>query len=375
MRNATILTAALCLVASQAAFAAPPVLGGYSGSASRPAPAKPSSTWSLPSLGSVFGKGKKSLPAHYGQQPQRNVAHVFNPQQPQASGFSVAGMKHAVMNNPLADAMKPGQQTPAASRPQDTLSLSRPVAGPTVDMLLPMAALAEKSGDLEAARGHFQRAIAIAPTNTKALRQYGRLEDRQGRLAEAEKLYRQAVMADPTSSASLNDLALCYARQNKLEESAQTLAQAVSMQPDKALYRNNIAKVLVELGDLGKAGEHLAAVHGPVVASYNLGQLLAMSGKTDAAIAALQQTIAMDPGFDAAQEVLATLRQDAPAASPSPAATAPQLASRPAVATAPQPVEPALSPQDDNAGQAMPTPSPSTVGPSFPRLLPPVVGR
>ena len=105
------------------------------------------------------------------------------------------------------------------------------------------------------------------------------MEDRQSNLPLAESLYQQAVTANPQNAAALNDLGLCLAREGKLEPSLQVLEQAVQLQPDKSLYRNNAATVLVEMRQDQRALAHLAAVHNPAEANFNLGQLLVDRGR------------------------------------------------------------------------------------------------
>ena len=270
--------------------------------------------------------------------------------------------------NPIARAMTPGaSQTkpgPAQMADNDPLSLNKPVGTPTVELFTSLAGVAEQAGDIATARGYYQKAVAQAPTDASLLRQYGRLEDRQGRLAEAEKLYQQAVNANPTNTGALNDLALCYARQNKLQESVQTLEHAIGLRPDKPLYRNNIAKVLVEMDANDRAVAHLTTAYGPAVANYNLGQLLVVSGRSSEAASYFQQAVTIDPSLQPAHAALAKLQ---------PAPAAPQMASLPTLpSSAPAPAAQPATPQvDDRRLPTLQVPA-GPVGPSFPRLLPPV---
>lgn len=350
------------------AVAAPPIFGSQ-----QAAPAKAKTSWSMPSLKGLLFGSQPSTP----RSPAPPIAIQPPPaQQAPAQPFSAQRLRNALTQNPFADQVTNNRPSPAVTPSANPLSLDKEPGKLTSSILLPMAALAEQAGNIDAARQHYQKALASEPTNTKVLRQYGRLEDRQGRLAEAEKLYQQAVAANPSDSASLNDLALCYARQNKLQESVATLSQAIALRPEKALYRNNIAKVLVELGDTRTAAAQLTAAHGPVIAQYNLGTLLAASGKTAAAVSALEQAAAMDPSFEAARIALQQLR---PAGAP--AAATPHMAARenlPALAS------PAPAANEVELPTAAPTESlptlpgaapPAVAGPSFPRLLPPAVGQ
>jgi len=360
VRIATIvatLIATLCcgLAASPDASAAPFVSSYGAGGGRQAKPAQAKTTWGLPSVGRMFGRQPQAM-----SQPAMPTPFVGQQQPPSTA----QRFRNAFTQNPLARAMTPGSQAAVAS-PGNSRTLEGPTGPPTIELFTSLAKVAEQGGDVATARGYLQKAVAQAPTDANVLRQYGRLEDRQGRLAEAEKLYQQAVTANPTSTGALNDLALCYARQKKLAESVQTLEHAIAQRPDKPLYRNNIAKVLVELDANDRAIAHLAAVYGPAVAHYNLGQLLVVGGRTSEATGYFQQALALDPSLQAAHVALAKLQPNA--------ATTPQVASLPALpAPAAQPVaQPATPEVDDRRLPSLEAPA-VPAGPSFPRLLPPV---
>lgn len=229
---------------------------------------------------------------------------------------------------------------------------------------------------------------APAAANAKALREQGHAKDREGQLVAAENLYRQAIGADPTSAASVNDLGLCLARQGKLQPSIATLRQAIMMRPDKPLYRNNIATVLVEIGETDEALAHLKTAYGPAAAHHNLGQLLSRAGRTDAAIAQLNQALELEPTLGPAREALALLTAAqppaAPIASPTPTPATPSyLSQAPVAPETPAPVPTPAGPQFGYAlaqvasapQRAEPTSEEPAGAPTFPRLLPPVLNR
>jgi TPR repeat protein len=159
------------------------------------------------------------------------------------------------------------------------------------------------------------------------------MEDRQNQLQVAENLYRRACTANPQHAGAINDLGLCLARQNKFEQSVQLFEQAIQLQPDKALYRNNAATVLVQMRQDQRALAHLAAVHGPAVANYNLGKLLVDRGRPHESIIYFQSAAELDPTMEAAHMAIAQL-QGVPMQGPT---TTPQFAERVIV---PQPAAP-----------------------------------
>lgn len=368
----TALASALLLAAGTQA--APPVIGNAYNQPRLQPPAQQQTGWRLPSLPRMFG-GKRPAPGP--QMPQ----HSFVGQQPTATQRFGQNLRQVVTTNPLkAFGNKPAPGT----RAEDTLALDHPTGPIASELAVTLAKAAEQQGNIEAAREHLQKALTSIPGDVAILRHYGRLEDRQGRLADAEKLYQQAVASNPGHAGALNDLALCYARQNKLSESAQVLEQAIALRGDKPLYRNNIAKVLIELGEVERAKGHLVAAHGPAAGNFNLGQLLAASGKTRQAAIALEQAIASDPNFAPAKAALAKIQpaapqNSAPFVAAEQATQTQQVAARQSLPTLPYA---APAPQDRSVltGRNIAEPKlpelavpSSEAGPSFPRLLPPVM--
>jgi tetratricopeptide (TPR) repeat protein len=189
----------------------------------------------------------------------------------------------------------------------DAISLSVPTGPPTPEFFIFAAQMCEKQGDLVQARQNLQRALSMWPGNADLLRAAARMEDRQSNLPLAENLYQQAVTSNPQNAAALNDLGLCLAREGKLEPSLQVLEQAIHLQPDKSLYRNNAATVLVEMRQDQRALGHLAAVHNPAEANFNLGQLLVDRGRPADAAMYFQTALQLNPGMQQATDALAKL--------------------------------------------------------------------
>jgi Tfp pilus assembly protein PilF len=223
----------------------------------------------------------------------------------------------------------------------DAISLSTPTGPPTPEFFIFAAQMCEKQGDLPQARQNLQRAISMWPNNADVLRAAAHLEDRQANMPVAESLYQRAVSANPQNAAALNDLGLCLARQGKLEPSLQVLEQAIHLQPEKPLFRNNAATVLVEMRQDQRALGHLAAVHNPAEANFNLGQLLVDRGRPNDAVTYFQTALQMNPSMQPATEALAKL--GAPSNPPSVAVQAPAAPAAPQQQFAP--AGPALGPQ------------------------------
>ncbi len=192
----------------------------------------------------------------------------------------------------------------AAQQKLDPISLGFASDPPNAKLYLSMAQLSDQGGNVDHARGMYQKVLAMESDNLEALLGLARLEDREGRLDEALKIYRQAVNTHPQNTRALNDLALCHARQEQLSESLHFLEQAIRIQPDKQLYRNNIAKVSIELNRLDEAVAHLAAVYPPAIAQFNMGVLLQQRGRSDEAAHFLTAATRADPQLQVAQTLL-----------------------------------------------------------------------
>jgi tetratricopeptide (TPR) repeat protein len=190
----------------------------------------------------------------------------------------------------------------------DSISLETPTGPPTPQLVISMAQMCERQGDIFQARRHFQQALQKWPGQVDVLRAAARMEDRQNELRLAETLYRQAVAANPQHAGALNDLGLCLARQGQLDPAIQVIEQAITLQPQKALYRNNAATILVEMRQDQRALAHLATVHVPAEANYNLGQLLVQRGRAADAAVYFQTALQYNPELQSAQMALGQLQ-------------------------------------------------------------------
>lgn len=239
----------------------------------------------------------------------------------------------------------------------------------TPELYVRLAQMSHRGGDVVQARQLYQKALAKDPQNLEALLGAARMEDREGRLDVAHMLYKRAADAHPRNTTALNDLALCAARRGDLPAAHASLDKAVGLAPGKPLYRNNIAKVLVEMNQLDVATRHLAAVHPPAVANYNMAVLLNDRGRAAESAGFLRAALAIDPQMQPAHAMLAQLT-----APPAPAQAVAQSPPASGVAETndsilPTPESVAAAPSQPTAGAAVPAPTSATPAPV---LLPPV---
>jgi tetratricopeptide (TPR) repeat protein len=295
-----------------------------------------------------FGASKASQPAagpH--ERLARNVRPTDNisPWRQPVKYFTTAMKELPIGSKPKAYAGSAAMK--AAPVENDSISLNVPTPPPTPELVISLAQMSERQGNVPQARQHYQRALSMWPRNVALLRQAARMEDRQGQYPVAESLYRQAVAADPRSAGALNDLGLCLARQGKLDASMQVIEQAIQLEPHAPLYRNNAAIVLVEMRQDQQALAHLAAVHGSPEANYNMGQLLVQRGRADEAAAYFIAAVEQKPDMQAAHEALAALQSVDVHSAPTVATDAPAVVTGPTVVTEPSapPTTPTAVPQ------------------------------
>lgn len=196
---------------------------------------------------------------------------------------------------------------PPPTPPNDGVSLSTP-AKPSPDLYLAMARMYAQSGKLDLAEKQYKLGLKLAPKHLGLQLGYARLKDQQGQLDQAIGLYQQVAKQYPQEAAVHNDLGLCYARRGMLREAIASLERAIQLQPGKRLYRNNIATVLVEMGHVDAALEHLRAAHTEAVACYNLGYLLEKKGQPALAATFFAKALEKDPSLTAAQVWLERLQ-------------------------------------------------------------------
>lgn len=200
-------------------------------------------------------------------------------------------------------------ETPVTPAPDPT-SLTSP-GRPSPRLHVEVARLNEHAGRLDEAERHYLEALRLDRNDLSAMLNYARLKDRQGKAAEALDLYRRAVEAHPREAPAYNYLGLHYDRRKMPDAAAAAFTQAVQLKPDEPLYRNNLAHVLVQLGQLSAAFEHLHGVHGESVAYYNLGYLLHQRGQREAAVQHLAAALRRNPNLTPARQLLAELAPDA----------------------------------------------------------------
>jgi tetratricopeptide (TPR) repeat protein len=125
----------------------------------------------------------------------------------------------------------------------------------------------------------YQQAATLQPKEAEPHLVAGQLLEKENEFADAEREYKEALALDARSTDAVIGLANIYMRGRKFSEAEEYLR-----------------KLLASESDVQSAAVHI-----------QLGRVLAADGKTDDAIAELQQGIKLAPGDDAAQRDLADL--------------------------------------------------------------------
>jgi tetratricopeptide (TPR) repeat protein len=161
-----------------------------------------------------------------------------------------------------------------------------------------LGAAQERSGDLAAAADSFEGALRLDPRDSEALLHLGSLYLRLKRPAEAEAKFRAAVEIDPNSAAAALSLAQCLDAQEK-PEAAEAYRHYLTLNSDDSGARARLIHLLIEqqkndeaLAELDRADAGKA----PSLDSLKLrADIQIAQHKLDAAIATLQQAIALAP--------------------------------------------------------------------------------
>lgn len=159
-----------------------------------------------------------------------------------------------------------------------------------------------QAGALDAAVQVLNQALEEAPTSTPLLYARSMLREQQGDLALMEKDLRAIIASDPDNATAIN--ALGYSLANRTERYTEAMAlisQALVLQPDEPAILDSMGWVLYRTGRYEEALQYLtrayAAFPDPEVAAH-LGEVLWVTGDTDAATAVWQGALTKDPDHE-----------------------------------------------------------------------------
>ena len=122
--------------------------------------------------------------------------------------------------------------------------------------------LAQNTGDLVLAEGHYRRALALQPDHAWALNNLAMLQIAKNK-PEATALAEQAVRAWPDQPALLDTLAQAHAADRSAAKAVELAQHAVALEPQNGTWRMHLAQFHLLAGNKGQAKaelERLAAL-------------------------------------------------------------------------------------------------------------------
>jgi len=175
-------------------------------------------------------------------------------------------------------------------------------------------------GDLDAL---FTQAAAAAKTADTAYQARSSLMNRHlaatpPRLEQAEQQARELIKIAPTRLGGYSGLAIAFATADKFTELDSVLSDAEKAVPDNLNTYYQAGRVLQTRGiDLGRAERYFrkyltqpaeGQMPAHAAAHWRLGLTLEKAGRKSEAVAALQEAVRLNPGFEQAQKDLKRLR-------------------------------------------------------------------
>lgn len=107
--------------------------------------------------------------------------------------------------------------------------------------------------DLREAAAHFERALALAPTDIDVLHQAAIMLGELGRFDEAIALQRYVAARDPVTSSRYHNLGWSYFSDGRWDESMAAFRQTVMLSPDAQWAHYHLAVLLLIKGEPGEA--------------------------------------------------------------------------------------------------------------------------
>jgi len=169
-----------------------------------------------------------------------------------------------------------------------------------------------RSGQLDEAAVHFEKALQLAPGDHISLYYMGVCRFYQGRVQEAIEYAKEAIRFQPDTAKAHDLLGMALAKQNRSEAALDEVRRASELDPKDAEIRNNLGLALARLGKIPEAidqfREALQLNPNNAAAHANLGLSLLQSGKVQESIPQFEAALQLNPEFKAAAEGLRQAR-------------------------------------------------------------------
>src|SRR5438094_884562 len=180
------------------------------------------------------------------------------------------------------------------------------VAPPSVAAENSLGYAMQRSGRLDEAAAHYEKALQIRPDDGMSLLYIGVVRFYQGRVPEAIEYAQAAIRSQPDAPKAHNLLGMALAKQNRNEAALDAMHRAVELAPKDADIRNNLGLALARLGRIPEAIDqfHEALRLNPsnAGAHANLGLALLASGNPRESIPEFEAALRLNPELKTAAD-------------------------------------------------------------------------
>jgi protein O-mannosyl-transferase len=182
------------------------------------------------------------------------------------------------------------------------------VAPPSIAVENSLGYAMQRSGQLDEAAAHYEKALQIKPDDYMSLLYLGVARFYQGRVPEAMEYAQAAIRLQPHSAKAHNLLGMALAKQNHNEAALEAVRRAVELAPKDADIRNNLGLALARLGRIPEAinefREALRLNPSNAGAHANLGLALFASGNPRESIPEFEAALRLNPELKTAADGL-----------------------------------------------------------------------
>ncbi len=173
--------------------------------------------------------------------------------------------------------------------------------------------LHRREGDYGLAAAAYRRALACGPGHPVLLNNLGLALQAQGDLAAAERSYREAAERQPAMLEAIANLAGVLQQQGRFTDAIPWYERAVALSPRAATLWAGLGTCQHRVGDYARArasfGRALEYGGDDPKAMVNMASMLLAEQRYDEAQPLLERALAIEPGFDDAENVLLYTRQ------------------------------------------------------------------
>jgi protein O-mannosyl-transferase len=162
-----------------------------------------------------------------------------------------------------------------------------------------LAIVLQRTGRMDEAMAHLQRALAIDPDNIETRNNLGNAFLRMGRVDDAFVHLKKALELEPNRAAVQYNFAHALLQIGRVEEATPHLEKALAIDPTNLAARSDLGSALLRLGrveeSLGQLQKALELDPNYSPAHANLANTLLQMGRTNEALAHLQKILRLDP--------------------------------------------------------------------------------